>query len=195
MIGIDHPDDPRPCMTTAPTPRFAALDQARRRYLLTHVAGLAVSAAATAQGWPTAARAEDLHGFRLRVVLPPPADVLSYGRSQLEALGVTGLTTAVPWDAQPRHWEGVSLRRLATAIHATGRPLLVKALNDYVSHIPWSDLEQYNPLLAWLRDGQPIPIRAKGPLVVIYPFTARPELRGDVYNGRSVWHVSEIVVE
>ena len=76
-----------------------------------------------------------------------------------------------------------------------GHPLLVKALNDYAAHIPWSDLERYDPLLAWLRDGQPIPIRAKGPLIVIYPFTDRPELRGDIYNGRSVWHVSEIVFE
>ena len=182
-------------MTTAPNPRFAAPGQARRRLLLSGVAGLVASAAALLQGWPAAAHAEDQRGFQLRIVLPPPADALSYDRSRLEALGMAGLTTAVPWDSQPRHWEGVSLRRLMTAAHAAGRPLLVKALNDYAAHIPWSDLEQYDPLLAWLRDGQPIPIRAKGPLLIIYPFTARPELRGDVYNGRSVWHVSEIVVE
>lgn len=182
-------------MKTAPTPRFAAADPGRRRLLLASVVGLAAPATALMHGWPTAAHAEKLQGFRLRIVLPPPADALTFDRSQFEALGMAGLTTAVPWDAQPRHWEGVSLGRLMTVARGAGRPLLVKSLNDYAAHIPWSDLEQYDPLLAWLRDGQPIPIRAKGPLIVIYPFTARPELRGNVYNGRSVWHVSEIVVE
>jgi hypothetical protein len=165
----------------------------RRGLLVSGATGLV--AGTLSMPWPVPAFASPPAALGLRVVAPPSAQAIAYDARGLEALGITGLATAVPWDSQPRYWEGVTLRRLVTAVRAAGHPLLVKALNDYAAHIPWSDLAQYDPLLAWLRDGQPIPIRAKGPLIVIYPFTERPELRGDVYNGRSVWHVSEIVVE
>jgi hypothetical protein len=176
---------------TPPSP--TAPDPIRRGLLVSGATG--VVAGALAMAWPVPACATHQAALSLRVVTPPPAKAISYDAQGLEALGVTGLTTAVPWDSQPRYWEGVTLRRLVTAVRAVGHSLLVKALNGYAAHIPWSDLERYNPLLAWLRDGQRIPIRAKGPLIVIYPFTDRPELRGDIYNGRSVWHVSEIVAE
>ncbi len=180
-------------MTRETPPSPIAPDPIRRGLLVSGATG--VVAGTLSMPWPVPAGATQQVALSLRVVAPPPATAIAYDAHGLEALGVTGLTTAVPWDSQPRHWEGVTLRRLATAVRAAGHPLLVKALNDYAAHIPWSDLERYDPLLAWLRDGQPIPIRAKGPLIVIYPFTDRPELRGDIYNGRSVWHVSEIVVE
>ena len=58
---------------------------------------------------------------------------------------------------QPRVWEGVRLKRLLSTHQVAGRPLRVKALNDYVAVIPWADIEQFDPLLAWHRDGRPIP--------------------------------------
>jgi hypothetical protein len=37
-------------------------------------------------------------------------------------------------------------------------------------------------------------VRDKGPLFVIYPFDARPELRGAVYYSRSAWQLRTIDV-
>jgi len=37
-------------------------------------------------------------------------------------------------------------------------------------------------------------VRDKGPLFMIYPFDAQPELRSAVYYSRSVWQLSEIEV-
>lgn len=160
----------------------------RRRFvvqLCTLAAGLATAAHARSPSDVPA----------LRIVRPAPAALLTLDLRALEALGLVSITTAVPWDAQPRHWEGVSLKRLLEHAKAGGRPVNIKALNDYAARLPWSDMEQYDPILAWRRDGQPIAVRDKGPLLVIYPFARFPRLEGHVYTGRSVWHVSEIVVE
>ena len=135
--------------------------------------------------------------FSLKVVRPTNSGPTThvYDAASLGALGPTQLTTHVPWDAEPRVWEGVRLKRLLSTHQIAGRPLRVKALNDYVAVIPWADIEQFDPLLAWARDGKPIAVRDKGPLLVIYPFAGHPELKRAEYTDRSVWHVNEIVVE
>jgi hypothetical protein len=156
-----------------------------------------VGALAVCAAWAEVARAHipAAPAAKLRIVRPAPAEPLTYDLRALEALGLSTIATAVPWDSQPRYWEGVSLNRLLVQAQAQGRPVLVKALNDYSAKLPWSDMEQYDPILAWRRDGQPIAVRDKGPLLVIYPFKRFPQLEGHVYTGRSVWHVTEIVVE
>jgi hypothetical protein len=163
-----------------------------RRRLLACGAGLVAARTIGAQT-PAPARPS----WSLKIVRPtnsgPTADV--YDPASLGALGAAQLTTHVPWDNEPRTWEGVRLKRLMAAHQIAGRPLRVKALNDYVAVIPWSDIEQFDPLLAWSRDGKPIAVRDKGPLIVIYPFAGHPELKRAEYTDRSVWHVNEIVVE
>lgn len=111
------------------------------------------------------------------------------------ALGSAQITTTVPWNREAHVWEGVPIRRLLHAVQISGHAIRVKALNDYQATIPWDDLERFDPILAWFEDGQPIPVRAKGPLLVIYPFDAYAALRRAEYTDRSVWHVSEIIVE
>lgn len=135
--------------------------------------------------------------FTLKIVRPTNAGPTThvYDPATLAALGATQLNTHVPWDAESHSWEGVRFKRLLGAHQIAGRPLRIKALNDYVAVMPWSDVEQFDPLLAWHRDGRPIAVRDKGPLLVIYPFSAHAELKRAEYTDRSVWHVNEIVVE
>lgn len=163
-----------------------------RRRLLRDTAAAALATASSA----TFAQ-PSRSSFTLRLVRPTstgPA-TQTFDAASLAALGASTLATHVPWDKEARTWEGVHLKRLLASVQVAGRPIRVKALNDYVAVIPWVDIEQFDPLLAWLRDGQPIPVRAKGPLLVVYPFSTHPELRRAEYTDRSVWHVSEIVVE
>lgn len=37
-------------------------------------------------------------------------------------------------------------------------------------------------------------VRDKGPLFLIYPFDDNPDLFDEVYFGRSVWQIAQIVV-
>ena len=43
-------------------------------------------------------------------------------------------------------------------------------------------------------DGKPIPVRNKGPLMVIYNFDQHPELRNEAYYGRSIWQIQSLKV-
>jgi hypothetical protein len=154
-------------------------------------------AAALWPAWPLRAQPAASPSFSLKLVRPTNSGPTThdYDPASLAAVGTSQLATHVPWDAKPHVWEGVRLKRLLASQQIVGRSLRVKALNDYVALIPWSDLEQFDPLLAWLRDGQPIPVREKGALLVIYPFAAHSELKRAEYTYRSVWHVNEIVDE
>lgn len=144
-----------------------------------------------------AAAQERLPALSLKLVrqMPGGTATVLHDEQSLAQLGPARVTARVPWSRKDHVYEGVSLRRLLESAKAEGRPIRLKALNDYQAKIPWDDLERYDPILAWYEDGQPIPVRAKGPLLVIYPFNAHPELRRAEYTDRSVWHVSEIIVE
>lgn len=92
-------------------------------------------------------------------------------------------------------WQGFSLRQL---VERLGLPSVQKvrlsALNDYTVDIPWSDLQRYDPVLAYRRDGARLGVRDKGPLLLIYPFDQHGELRGQIYLNRSIWQVRQITV-
>ncbi|WP_207461247.1 hypothetical protein [Azospirillum sp. SYSU D00513] len=113
----------------------------------------------------------------------------------LEALGTRTVSTVTPWNAEPVAYTGVPLSRLAEHVNATGRAMKVEALNDYKAEIPASDIAKYGPLLATRRNGEPMLIRDKGPIFVIYDFGRYPELKSEIFHSRSVWQVKSITLE
>lgn len=119
-----------------------------------------------------------------------------YSLRDLEALPQTERRSTLPEETQVYGWQGV---RLSTLLASFGRAdvqrLRVEALNDYSALIPLSDLDDFDPILAYRRDGQAIGIAERGPLFVIYPMVDHPELRTQVYFNRTVWQVSRITLE
>ncbi len=113
----------------------------------------------------------------------------------LESLGATKFTTKTPWFDEPTTFEGVLLRKIMEVVGAKGEKILVTALNDYRSILPIEDFTKYDVILAYKRDGNYMKIRDKGPLFIVYPFDSDPELQRQVYYGRSVWQVAQIVVQ
>ena len=73
--------------------------------------------------------------------------------------------------------------------------MTVIALNDYSTEIPIKDFADYNVIIALKRDGEYMSVRDKGPLFIIYPFDAKPELKSQTYYGRSAWQVAKIIVK
>ena len=68
------------------------------------------------------------------------------------------------------------------------------ALNDYLVEIPGEDVQRYDLVLARLLDDKPMPVRDKGPLFIVYPFSGHPELRNAVYYSRCAWQLKSIEV-
>ena len=68
------------------------------------------------------------------------------------------------------------------------------ALNDYRAEIPATDFAAYGPILATRVDGTPLRVRDKGPLWVVYPWSANPQIDNIEFHSRSIWQVKTLVV-
>ena len=118
-----------------------------------------------------------------------------FDRPMLEALGMVTIETSTPWDTGKVRFEGVLLDKLMKQVGASGERVVVVALNDYSSEIPLEDFAKHNVIIALKRNGEYMPISDKGPLFIIYPFDAKPELKRQTYYSRSVWQVAKMIVK
>lgn len=125
-----------------------------------------------------------------------PQPLRHYSLRNLEALPQTERRAMLPDESHVHRWQGVRLSTLLAGFeHGAARYLRVEALNDYSALLPLSDLDAFDPILAYRRDGQAIGIAERGPLFVIYPMLDHPQLRTQVYFNRTVWQVSRITLE
>ena len=118
-----------------------------------------------------------------------------FDMAALKALDATTIVTATPWTDGDQTFVGVDLHKLMQTIGAHGDMLVVTALNDYQVSVPIADFAAYHPILAYERNGVPMPVSDKGPLFIVYPYDSDPQLRNDVFYTRSAWQVASIVVE
>lgn len=117
-----------------------------------------------------------------------------FDRAMLEQLGIAEVVTATPWHAKVMRFEGVSLHAVLDAVEARGDTLQASALNDYAAQIPVADSRRYNVILAMKADGQPLTLRNKGPLFIIYPYDSDRALQTDSVYIRSVWQLNRLDV-
>lgn len=116
-------------------------------------------------------------------------------RSALEAIGVTTITTSTAWTDGPHVFEGVLVRDLLATLGPTSSEFVTaRGLNDYSADIPMSDFMNYDVILAWSMDGITLTRRDKGPLWIIYPRDAVPELADERYEHRWVWQLASLLL-
>ena len=169
------------------------MNRQRRGWLVTSAAwGFA------AVGLPVCA--QDAPAAAAKVVLTLTGNVqkragvesLDFDMAMLAKLPQTSFNTKTPWYAQPRRFTGVSLKDLLASVGGTGSTLKAMALNDYRVEIPAEDWLQHGAMLAYLLDDRPMTVREKGPLVIIYPFDDRREVRTAVHYSRAVWQLRSL---
>jgi hypothetical protein len=112
--------------------------------------------------------------------------------AMLQALPRTGFATSTVWTEGVAHYEGVLLRDLLQAVGARGSHLRASAIDGYLVEIPLDELFGDGPILAFLRDGAPMPVRDRGPLWLIYPYDDNPAFRNDTTYSRSIWQLTLI---
>lgn len=116
----------------------------------------------------------------------------AFDLDMLKALPVTTFKTKTTWTEGEKSFTGVSMQALLAAVGSTGTVAKAIALNDYGVEIPVSDAVADGPIVAYLMDDQPMPVREKGPLWIIYPFDAKPEYRTEATYSKSIWQLSRI---
>lgn len=129
-----------------------------------------------------------------RLRKPGPEGRIDLDMAALAALPQQAFSTRTPWFDRPRRFSGPLLRDVLVLAGAQGDRLRLWALNDYRVDLPFSDAQRYDVLLARLLDGQPMRVRDKGPLFVIYPFDQVPDLHDVSYYSRSAWQLRTIEV-
>lgn len=164
-----------------------------RRGCLRALAGLATAVAVPASALAPA-RGPVVLVLSGRVRQPNAGQQAQFDMAMLEALPQTSFTTRTPWYAGPRRFSGPLLRDVLSAAGAQGTVLRAGALNDYRVELPWEDAQRHDLILARLLDGQPMAVRDKGPLFLVYPFDDHPELRSALYYARSAWQLRTIEV-
>jgi hypothetical protein len=113
----------------------------------------------------------------------------------LVELGTTEFETETIWTDGPQTFVGVELIALLAALEAEGDILRAVALNDYAVEIPVSDAVEGGPIIAFLRNGEEMSVREKGPLWLVYPYDNAPEYRAEVIYARSIWQLARIEVQ
>ncbi|WP_280152507.1 molybdopterin-dependent oxidoreductase [Piscinibacter sp. XHJ-5] len=119
-------------------------------------------------------------------------DGAQFDMAMLEKLPQRSYSTRTPWYPEPRKFTGVLLRDLLAAVGARGKTVKAVALNDYRVDIPVEDAARHDLMVAYRLDDKPMAVRDKGPLVVIYPFDAQPELRSAVNYSRAAWQLKQL---
>jgi len=129
-----------------------------------------------------------------RIARTNQGDRAALDMAMLEALAQHSLSTRTPWFTESRKFTGPLLRDVLGLVGAQGSTLRIAALNDYRADMPAEDTRRYDVLLARMVNDKPVPVREKGPLLVIYPFDSEPTLRTPLFYSRSVWQVKSIDV-
>ncbi|MDC0611824.1 oxidoreductase [Vibrio sp.] len=115
-----------------------------------------------------------------------------YTLDDLTQMSDTEFKTETPWTAGKTDFSGVSLKKLAQQHNISSGTFKVIALNNYWSEIPYSDIDNYDPIIAIKKNGKFMPIRDKGPLWIVYPLSQKGEVNNELLHSRMVWQTSKI---
>lgn len=124
----------------------------------------------------------------------------TYDEDALEALPWHDVVTHTIWTEGIQHFRGPLLRDIllqtgATALDLAQRRLTLTALNDFVVDIPASDAFAFDAVLARTFNGQPMQVRDKGPLWLVYPRDMTPALQTPEFDERWVWQLTLIEIK
>lgn len=132
--------------------------------------------------------------LRGRIRMPNAGTEAHFDLPMLQSLPQRSLVTRTPWYPQPHRFGGPLLRDVLSRAGAQGTLLRLQALNDYRVDMPLDDAQRHDVIIAHQLDGRAMLVRERGPLLVMYPFDAQPELRNAVYYNRSAWQLHTIDV-
>lgn len=118
-----------------------------------------------------------------------------FDMAMLEALPQHSFTTKTPWYTEPKKFTGPLLRDVLAAVGAQGKTLKAVALNNFKVEIPVEDAQEFSVIVARLMNDEPMTIRNKGPLFIIYPFETNIELQSTRYYSRSAWQLRALEVQ
>ncbi len=121
----------------------------------------------------------------------PGGDPLEFDRSMLQSLGWTTITTVTSFTDGPQDFSGIPLSALIRATGASGTLIEATALNDYRVELPFAHADEHDVFLALDQNGQPMRVRDRGPIWIIYPQDGRREV-SNRFDTFMVWQLRDL---
>lgn len=121
-------------------------------------------------------------------------ETAQFDMAMLEAMEPVTFETETIWTEGVQSFTGVPLVRLMEAVGADADSLSATAINDYAVQIPRDDWVEGGPIIAFLQNGEPMSVRDKGPLWVVYPYDEVADYQSEVTYSRSIWQLDRITV-
>ncbi len=156
-------------------------------------AAFAFSGAASAQ--QVAATGETLLEVSGAITTKNSGNKIVFDQAALEKLPQATIETSTPWNTAVTKFEGVSGKAFIEAVGATGKVIKARAINDYTIEMPVDDFRTTGLILAMKANGQPLSLRDRGPIWIIYPWDSNADLRDKAHQRRSIWQLVSITVE
>jgi len=117
---------------------------------------------------------------------------VAFDFAALEAFDAVTIETETIWTEGTQTFTGVSLAQFVTDLELTNGVLLASAINDYTVEIPVTDAVDGGPIIAYLNNGEPMSVRDKGPLWIVYPYDSDPKYQAETIYSRSIWQLNRI---
>ncbi|WP_370314170.1 oxidoreductase [Sagittula sp.] len=117
-----------------------------------------------------------------------------FDRKMLEDLGMREIETSTIWTEGTQVFAGPPLKAVADRLGIEEGTIRAVAINDYAIELPFSDVTEDAAILALDRNGEPMSIREKGPLWIIFPYDSDQRFRAETYHARSIWQLDTLEV-
>lgn len=129
----------------------------------------------------------------LRLTLPD--QVVALDRAALQEMPEAAFETTTIWTEGVQQFRGVRMTDFLARYGIEGGILQLVAANDYAIEIPVDSFRPDGAILAYERNGQPMTLRSKGPLWLVYPYDSSADFRSEVIYSNSIWQLDRIVVK
>ncbi|MGU5737399.1 hypothetical protein [Aeromonas caviae] len=130
----------------------------------------------------------------LQLILPDKREV-TLDEAALAALPQVEFETATPWTLGTHRYRGPTLKSVLAAQQVDSASAIdVAALNGYQQRVDLSLFAKVPLTLVRYQDDKPLTRRNKGPLWLLVPLSAHPDMDVSAIHNNMVWQVIRIEV-
>ena len=152
---------------------------------------------------PSAALAADLAAPQGDVILTVSGLIATtnadgsaqFDLAMLQAMDVQEFTTTTIWTEGEVAFTGAPLAEVLRRLGIESGTLRATAVNDYAVAFPVEDALVERALIAYRMNGEPMSVRDKGPLWIVYRYDSEAKYQSEEYYSRSIWQLDRIIVE
>jgi len=117
---------------------------------------------------------------------------IAFMLADLDAMPQRKFDSETPWLEGKARFSGPLLRDILAKTMIDGGEIKAVALNDYAVSIPVADALDHDVIVTTRLNGEEMPVRDKGPLWVMYPFSDAPALKTETNYSRCIWQLNRL---